>query len=80
MSVWYHLGKGGATIDSMLTPKIITTLKSKEKNFVFRVHAYRRLSETEMQQALQVWLRTSHRKKIPSNKTVDFKAIHGFDE
>jgi len=60
-------------------PNIITTMKNEERKFVFNVQAYRKLSVTEMRQALSIWLRQSRRKKIPKNQTVTVISIHGFE-
>lgn len=66
-------------MDSMPTPDVVTTLKDKKRNFVFRVHAYRVLSSSEMHFALRMWMNQTRHKKIPSNTTIDYCAIHRFD-
>lgn len=67
-------------MDSLQAPNVVTTITEKEINFVFRVHAYRKLSCSEMQQVLKIWMAQTHRKKLPANMTIDYQSILGFDE
>lgn len=66
-------------MDSMPIPNVITKLTVKEMNFVFRVHAYRKLTPTEMRYALKKWMSSTRHKQIPSNQTIDYFTIHGLD-
>ncbi len=63
----------------MQMPNVVTTLKIKEKNFIFHVQAYRRLSESEMKHSLAAWLQQTRRTSIPSNKTITVISIHGYE-
>ena len=66
-------------MDYVPEPNVITTLTIKKINFTFRVHAYRTLNAAEMRFALRKWMDDTRHKKIPSNKTIDYCTIHGFD-
>jgi len=63
----------------MEAPNIVSTLKIEELNFTFCVRAYRKLTKTELQNNLQIWLNHSRYKKIPKNKTVEVISILGYD-
>lgn len=63
----------------MEAPNIVSTLKIEELNFTFCVGAYRKLTKTELQNNLQIWLNHSRYKKIPKNKTVEVISILGYD-
>lgn len=54
-------------LDHIPAPDIITTLKVG--NFTLKIYAYRKLSRSECQMALMMYLRTFHLKKVPSSGT-----------
>ena len=64
-------------VDGIPIPPIITEYLDEGRNFALRVHAYRHLTREEMGFCLSEWLRSTRRKKIPRNKTVDVLSFLG---
>lgn len=62
----------------MDAPNVVTTLRNKELNFVFRVRAYRNLTQIEIERELAIWMQQSNTKRIPRNQTVEVISIRGF--
>jgi len=52
-------------------PTVVTEMKDPDKNFTFRVLAYRKLTETEMRQAFAVWNQQRERRRSLKNQTVE---------
>lgn len=67
-------------MDNSMSPKVVTTLRSTERNFTFHVTAYRKLSEKEMHIALNAWMAQNKLKNIPRNKVINYVMTVGFDE
>ena len=63
----------------MKMPKVITSRKTQGTDFVFRVQAYRTLTDAEMLTALKIWMAQSKKTKIPKTGMVTIIGLHGFD-
>lgn len=64
----------------MESPKVVTTLRSKSKNFTMHVYAYRRLSKNELMTTLATWMQQKKLTNIPNNKTVTVISLYGSDD
>ena len=64
----------------MQIPNVITEVIDKEKNFSFRVRAYRKLTEQEMRTAFIVWSRQRDKRRTFKNKIIEVTSTLGYDE
>ena len=61
--------------DQVKRPDVITELKIE--NTIVRVLAYRKVTDSEFQHALQAWKRKRKIKTLPENKTITIESILG---
>jgi len=59
----------------MVMPKVVTELKYGK--FTFRILAYRKLTEAEIDLTVREYLRTKRRKTFPKKGSVDIVTIFG---
>lgn len=64
----------------MLPPSVVTTYRDEERNFTFRVVAYRALTQSELLLVLSMWRRQQRRKSLPRNQVITVQSIIGLDE
>ena len=65
---------------SMEKPNVITALKDPKKNFVFRVRAYRQLTQREMDAAYINWWSQRDKRRSYKNITVEVLSIIGMND
>jgi len=61
----------------MQMPNVITEVKEPDKNFVFRVRAYRKLTPREMRLAFAVWNQQRDKRRTLRNKVIEVFSIIG---
>ncbi len=61
-----------------IDPNIVTRFRIGK--FIFDVYAYRKVTESEAQYALNEWLRARKRKNVPKKWHVKAVTIFGFGE
>ena len=64
----------------MKMPDVITEVKGPEKNFVFRVRAYRKLTLHEMRVSLAIWNQQRDKRRTLRNQVVEVTSIIGINE
>ena len=64
----------------MKMPSVITEVKGPEKNFVFRVRAYRKLTPNEVRVSLAIWNKQRDKRCTLRNKVVEVISIIGANE
>ena len=60
-------------------PDVITSRKITGTDFVFRVQAFRKLSNAEMKTALKVWMAQGKISKVPKKGMVTFVTTRGYE-
>ena len=64
----------------MEAPNVITEIKDPEKNFKFRVHAFRKLTPHEMKISFAQWNQQRDKRRSLKNKVVEVVSIIGFND
>lgn len=63
-----------------LEPNVITTLKFSDRAFRFEIVAYRKLTSSEAEQVLKVWMSKTHKTQLPKVGTVRYVTLIGLDQ
>ncbi len=64
----------------MELPGVITEAKDQERNFTFRVRAYRKLTPQEMNMNFAIWYRQRDRRRSWRNMTIEVLSSIGAND